>query len=283
MRTLPRPPRRNPSRWPPLSKHFARFLQESTREHAPGIVSCQELTPEPRQPLESDFHRLVREQFNDFQAVYDRCYARKFGFWRPVIARTVNEFLRCGDLREGFARVRCPDCRHEFFVAFSCKQRCICPSCHQKRALLLGIHIAEDVCEPVAHRQFVWTIPKRLRVFFRFHRHLLHRLPNLAWKTIREVYRAVLERDDLVPGGIITIQTFGQLIHFHPHLHGLVTDGAFTADGGVPSPRPPGFVPRRLDTPAGPRYLIGRTCGTGQHPVCVRNAQAGATHRQAWN
>ncbi len=37
--------------------------------------------------------------------------------------------------------------------------------------------------------------------------------------------------DDLVPGGIIGIQTFGQLIHFHPHLHGLVTDGAFTADG----------------------------------------------------
>ncbi len=115
----------------------------------------------PREPLESDFHRLVREHFDDFQAVYDQRFARKFGFWRPIIGKTVDQFLRCGDLREGFARVRCPDCRHEFFVAFSCKQRCICPSCDQKRALLLGIHIAEDVCEPVAHRQFVWTIPKR--------------------------------------------------------------------------------------------------------------------------
>ena len=135
---------------------------------------------QPRQPLDSDLRRLVREHFDQFKAVYDHRYAAKFGFWRSVIASTVNHFLKCGDLREGFARVRCPDCGHELFVAFSCKKRCICPSCHQKRALLLAIHIAEDVAEPVAHRQFVWTIPKRLRIFFCFHRYLLDRLPNLA-------------------------------------------------------------------------------------------------------
>jgi len=42
----------------------------------------------------------------------------------------------------------------------------------------------------------VFTIPKRLRIFFRFDRRLL-----------------------------------GELPHFHPHLHGLVTDGVFTRDG----------------------------------------------------
>ncbi len=184
----------------------------------------------PRQPLESDFHRLVREQFNDFRVVYHDRYARKFGFWRPVINQAVNEFLKCGDLRHGFARVRCTDCRHEFFVAFSCKQRCICPSCHQKRTILFGLHVAEDICRPVPHRQFVWTIPKRLRIFFRFHRGLLNRLPPLAWETVLEVYRAVLGADAR-PGGILAIQTFGTLLHFHPHLHGLITDGAFLPDG----------------------------------------------------
>jgi hypothetical protein len=29
------------------------------------------------------------------------------------------------------------------FVAFSCQQRCTCPSGHQKRALLTSIHVAE--------------------------------------------------------------------------------------------------------------------------------------------
>jgi ribosomal protein S27E len=61
----------------------------------------------------------------------------------------VLDFLKCGDLREGFARVRCPDCRHEFFVAFSCKQRCVCPSCHQKRSLTTAQRIAEEVSAPV--------------------------------------------------------------------------------------------------------------------------------------
>jgi len=184
----------------------------------------------PRQHLESDFHRLVREHFDEFRTLYPERHARKFGFWRPVFDKAIHHFLKCGDLQEGFARVRCPDCRHEFLVAFSCKQRCICPSCSQKRTVLFGIHVAEDVCLDVPHRQFVWTIPKRLRIFFRFHRGLLHQLPNLAWQSLLETYRAVLG-DDAVPGGVLAIQTFGQLIHFHPHIHGLITDGAFTPDG----------------------------------------------------
>jgi len=184
----------------------------------------------PRRPLESDFHRLIREHFDDFRAVYAQRYARKHGHWRPVFDKTVRAFLACGDLAAGFARVRCPDCRHEFFVAFSCKQRCICPSCAQKRTILFGLRLAENVCRPVPHRQFVWTVPKRLRVFFRYHRDLLGRLPLLAWRSLREVYRALLG-DDAVPGGVLAVQTFGQLLHYHPHVHGLVTDGAFTPDG----------------------------------------------------
>ena len=39
-----------------------------------------------------------------------------------------------------------------------------------KRTLKFAIHVAEDLCLPVSHRQFVWTIPKRLRVYFRFDR-----------------------------------------------------------------------------------------------------------------
>ena len=39
-----------------------------------------------------------------------------------MVARSVTAFLKCVDLQEGFARVRCPDCHHEMFVAFSSKQ-----------------------------------------------------------------------------------------------------------------------------------------------------------------
>jgi len=184
----------------------------------------------PRLGLESDFHRLVREHVDEFRAVYPDRYARKYGHWRPVFDKAVRRFLKCGDIQHGFARVRCPDCRHEFFVAFSCKQRCICPSCSQKRTLLFGMHVAEDVCLRVPHRQFVWTLPKRLRVFFRYHRALLGRLPALAWQSIVQTYRALLG-ETATPGAVFAIQTFGQLIHYHPHIHALVTDGAFTPAG----------------------------------------------------
>jgi hypothetical protein len=96
---------------------------------------------------------------------------------------------------------------------------------------VIAAHIARDVCEPVAHRQFVFTIPKRLRIFFRFDRRLLGELPRLAWQTVLEVYRAVLDRSDVTPGMTAAIHTFGQLVHWHPHIHARVSHGAFTPDG----------------------------------------------------
>lgn len=135
------------------------------------VTACVEPRPLycPRNPQASDLWRLLYEQFDSFQQVYDERYQVKYGYWRPIVQQSVAAFLKCGDLQEGFARVRCADCKHEMFVAFSCKQRCTCPSCHQKRTLLTSLHVAEDVCSPVAHRQVVLTIPKRLRA---------HPLPN---------------------------------------------------------------------------------------------------------
>jgi prepilin-type processing-associated H-X9-DG protein len=91
----------------------------------------------------------------------------------------VRKFLECGDLKHGFARVRCPRCREELFVPFSCRGRCFCPSCHQKRALEKAGWVSEHVCAEVPHRQFVFTIPKRLRIYFRFDRRLLGQLTGL--------------------------------------------------------------------------------------------------------
>ncbi len=185
----------------------------------------------PRDPQASDLWRLMDEHFATFQQVYDDRYQAKYGFWRPVVEHSVTAFLKCGDLHEGFARVRCPDCGHEMFVAYSCKQRCTCPSCHQKRALLTAIHVAEEVCFPVAHRQVVFTIPKRLRLHARFDRTLLGKLCSCASNCIKAEVQRLLGRDDVAPGMIGAIQTFGELLHWHPHMHALVTCGAFTREG----------------------------------------------------
>jgi hypothetical protein len=64
----------------------------------------------------------------------------------------------------------------------------------------------------------VFTIPKRLRIYFRFERRLLGELCRAAARTVTTVYRAASGRPDAAPGMVGAIQTFGQLIHFHPHI-----------------------------------------------------------------
>jgi hypothetical protein len=59
-------------------------------------------------PQASDLWRLLDEHFETFQQVYDERFAAKYGFWRPIVERSVTAFLKCGDLHEGFARVRIP-------------------------------------------------------------------------------------------------------------------------------------------------------------------------------
>jgi len=72
-----------------------------------------------RQPKQSAFYQLVEGFYPQSAAAYEQRYQECYGFWRPAIATAVQKFLECGDLHQGFARVRCPKCAHEFFVAFS--------------------------------------------------------------------------------------------------------------------------------------------------------------------
>jgi hypothetical protein len=105
----------------------------------------------PRHPQQTPFYQLVERFYPEFEAVYEE----RYGFRRPIIGTVVRKFLACGDLKHGFARVRCPRCREELFVPFSCRGRCFCPSGHEKRALEKAGWVAEHICAQVPHRQFV--------------------------------------------------------------------------------------------------------------------------------
>jgi hypothetical protein len=78
---------------------------------------------------------------------------------RALEGQVIERFIACGDPREGFARIYCDACRHEFLLAYSCKTRTFCRSCHQKRALLYAEWVEQNVLAPVAHRQYVYTLP----------------------------------------------------------------------------------------------------------------------------
>jgi len=63
----------------------------------------------------------------------------------------------------GFARARCTGCGQGFVVAFSCKGRGVCPSCNGRHMAQTAAHLADHVIPPVPVRQWVISVPKRLR------------------------------------------------------------------------------------------------------------------------
>ena len=135
------------------------------------------------------------------------------------------------NVTNGFARVRCGECGHEYLLAFSCKRRHFCPSCHQKRVVEFGEWLCEEVLKAVPHRHFVFSIPKILRRHFLYDRKLLSELSRCAWSALKVFFQENSLEKDAVPGAVIAIQSFGDFLGFNPHLHILITDGCFYGKG----------------------------------------------------
>ncbi|MFH1083488.1 MAG: transposase zinc-binding domain-containing protein, partial [Pseudomonadota bacterium] len=109
----------------------------------------------PRKPQTSQYYQCVEDNFETLEQVYDDRFATKYGFLRPYVRQVIHRFLDCGILHNGFARVKCGECGYEYLLAFSCKRRHFCPSCHQKRVVEFGEWLCEEVLKAVPHRHFV--------------------------------------------------------------------------------------------------------------------------------
>ena len=139
-----------------------------------------------------------------------------------------------GLLRHGFARLKYEGCPHQALLAFSCKTRYFCPACQAKRVAAFVEWVTEEVLEAVDHRQYVWTIPRVLRPAFRKDRKLLGTLSRCAWISLRQYAEAVLG-EGFVPGAVVAIQTYGDELNPHEHIHLLASDSAWTPDGSSDS------------------------------------------------
>ena len=164
---------------------------------------------QPRRPRASPLWQLVHHGWDEFVANYESKHRKDLGPLHPAATATVESFLRCGDLASGFTRLQCPDCGHERLLAFTCKGRHFCPSCHQRRVRSTSDWIATAVCHEVPHRQFVFTIPKVLRGIFRKRRQLLTHLFHTATETLRDAFRIRLKLPDGKLGAIAAVHTFG--------------------------------------------------------------------------
>ena len=199
-------------------------------------MGCRDATPgtavyRPRNPRASPLYRCIRAHHEELLA--------GDGLRRDIERQVLERFVDCGDLHKGFARIYCDGCGHDYLLAFSCKTRYFCPSCHQKRMLAYGDWVEAEVLLPVPHRQYVFTVPRLLRPHF----HRRYRLGGLCRLVARLLTAAYAEAAPWGrPGFVLFVQTFGDLVTFHPHVHALVADGVFSPTGSLrvlpPIPNP---------------------------------------------
>ncbi|MBE0449039.1 MAG: transposase [Actinobacteria bacterium] len=80
------------------------------------------------------------------------------------------------------------------------------------------------------HRQVVFVIPKMLRIFFKYKRRLLSSLSHAAVAALLKYFQATT-LTELRPGVVACIQTFGDRINLHPHVHCLFSEGGEDEQG----------------------------------------------------
>jgi hypothetical protein len=117
-----------------------------------------------RDPTATPLYSLVQHHLETFLA--DATSADPDGDGVPQwVEDDFRGYLRCGILAHGFARIRCDGCATERLVAFSCKGRGVCPSCNARRMVQVAAHLTDHVLPPLPVRQWVLSLPKRIRPF----------------------------------------------------------------------------------------------------------------------
>ena len=189
------------------------------------------LPTDRRHPRATSLYQLLDVHYETVKGVWEERFERRYGFWRGLYDAGVAKYLDGGLFESGFARVKCTKCPAEFLVAFSCKGRGLCPSCGAKRAAIFSDLLQNKILADVPHAQWVFSIPKMLRLYFLHHRELLGELARPAYETVREMMAAAVEEPHARPGMVAVIQSFGASLKWNPHIHAIVTRGVFLRNG----------------------------------------------------
>ena len=90
----------------------------------------------------------MEDNYETFEQVYEEKYEPKYGYLRPIVSKVIYQYLDCGILYNGFAKVKCKSCGHEYLLAFSCKRRHFCPlrSC-QKGCRIWAVDVLKCIKE----------------------------------------------------------------------------------------------------------------------------------------
>jgi hypothetical protein len=206
--------------------------QYSVSDHSAPQPACRKhLSYAPRQPSSGVLRQIVTAHLEPF--LQHAAVEFDGGGLPRFIEKEFRGLLGCGALGRGFARFRCSACNFERLVAFSCKGRSICPSCGGRRMTALAAHLVDEVLPLVPVRQWVLTMPYRLRYMLAWDHKLCRAVLGVYIRTLLGFLRRQAKKSgisDGYGGAVTVIQRFGSALNVNVHFHVLLLDGLFTAD-----------------------------------------------------
>lgn len=161
-------------------------------------------------------------------ARFGEAYLRRRGGRLPAHQHKALRALQaCRTRRLGGIRRACTHCGHAHVRWHSCRNR-HCPRCqHGKQREWTAARLRE--LPPVSYAHLVFTVPAALAEHCRREPEALYRaLFEAASQSVLELTAA---RHKVKPGLLAVLHTWGQNLHFHPHIHILATAGGLSEDG----------------------------------------------------
>jgi hypothetical protein len=147
------------------------------------------------------------------------------------VERAFRDFLQCGSLAGGFARLRCGDCALDRLVPFSCKGRALCPRCGGRRMAERAAHLVDHVFPDVPVRQWVLSLPYRLRYVLAWDHDLCRAVVAVFLRAVFLLRARACDGgvEDGRGGAVAVVQRFGGALNLNVHIHALVLGGVFAS------------------------------------------------------
>ena len=145
----------------------------------------------------------------------------------PVQRKAMHNIACCRTEAMGTVTHPCDQCGAEYRLFRSCGNRS-CPSCGGE-ARKKWLEARRQEILPVGYLQVVFTPPAELNVLARY-------CPEAFYDAvIRAAGQAIIDvgwsKLHAQLGCLVQLQTWGQSMAFHPHVHGVVPCGGFSEDG----------------------------------------------------
>ena len=117
--------------------------------HAGGQALAKPKLYNPRHPERTLLYQTIADHFETW---FELASAGQFDGLgdhhtpKPYVRQAFRKYLECGIFAHGFARAWCDDCGHDYFVAYPCKGRGVCPSCNTPRIVEAAAALIDGQC-----------------------------------------------------------------------------------------------------------------------------------------